>query len=93
MNGAWHWLPTFEDTLDQIVADYKDTPAFWGYYLGDEPPSWEWPLLHRLREALRQRDPIHCSWNNLSGRLLYESRASYQDTLGAYAVAFSPAVL
>jgi len=93
MNGAWHWLPTFEDTLDRIVADYQDHPAFWGYYLGDEPPSWEWPLLHRLREALRQRDPIHPAWNNLSGRVIYPSRAAYEDTLRGYADAVSPAVM
>jgi hypothetical protein len=93
MNGAWHWLPTFEDTLDQIVADYKDHPAFWGYYLGDEPPSWEWPLLQRLRAALRARDPVHPAWNNLIGRVMYPSRAAYEDTLSEYAGLFDPVVL
>ncbi|HTO90144.1 MAG TPA: T9SS type A sorting domain-containing protein [Candidatus Sulfotelmatobacter sp.] len=92
-NGAWHWLPTFEDTLDQVVADYRDHPAFWGYYLGDEPPASEWPLLHRLRESLRQRDPIHPAWNNLSGRVIYPTGVSFADTVTSYAELVHPAVL
>lgn len=53
--------------IDSIVADYRDRPAFAGYYLGDEPPADEFPLLGELHAALRARDPGHPAWNNLYG--------------------------
>ena len=70
-NAALQWLPTFEDTLDAIAAEYRDHPGFWGYYLGDEPKRPLWPLLGRIRESLRVRDPVHPAWNNLTGRAAY----------------------
>jgi len=93
LNGALAWLPTFEDTLDDVAAAYRDHPAFWGYYLGDEPPRALWPLLARLRESLRARDPVHPAWNNLSGRAVYPDCAAFATEVRDYAERFSPATL
>ncbi len=92
-NGAHQWLPTFEDTLDRIVADYRGQPAFYGYYLGDEPPPDEWPLLARLRVALRARDPDHPAWNNLRGRSSFVDRAAFAAYLRDFAAVESPTML
>src|SRR5206468_7533231 len=60
--------------LDSIVADYRDDPAFFGYYLGDEPPIASFPRLAAVYAALRARDPVHTAWNNLSGRPGFATR-------------------
>ncbi|MEO5616624.1 MAG: T9SS type A sorting domain-containing protein [Candidatus Eisenbacteria bacterium] len=93
VTGAVNWLPSFEDTLDDVAAAYRDHPAFWGYYLGDEPPRSLWPLLSRLREALRARDPAHPAWNNLSGRVIHADREAFELDLRDYSEQFSPAAL
>ena len=51
--------------LDSITSDYAHRPGFAGYYLGDEPPASEFPLLASLHAALRARDPAHPAWNDL----------------------------
>ena len=91
--GAVAWMPSFEDTLDDIVAAYRDHPGLWGYYLGDEPARSLWPLLSRLREALRSRDPAHPAWNNLFGRVNFADRGEFELDLRDYAGQFSPATL
>jgi hypothetical protein len=91
--GAYRWLPTFEDTLDQVTAEYRDHPAFWGYYLGDEPPESRWPMLGRLRASLRARDPVHPGWDTNLGRVSFASREAFEDQLRGYASAFSPVVM
>ena len=91
--GAVEWLPTFEDTLDQVVAEYRDHPAFWGYYLGDEPPESDWPMMTRLRAALRARDPYRPGWNTLLGRVAFANRDDFEAHLRAYADQFSPVVM
>lgn len=91
--GAYRWAATFEDTLNQVTADYRDHPGLWGYYLGDEPPRDAWPLLTRLRAALRGRDPTHPAWNTLVGRAGFSTRDEYAAHLGDYATEFLPAVL
>jgi hypothetical protein len=91
--GAIHWLPSFEDTLDRIVADYREQPAFYAYYLGDEPPPEEWPLLARLRVALRARDPYHPAWNNLRGISSFVDRTAFEAYLHDFAAAESPTMI
>jgi hypothetical protein len=79
--------------MDSIVADYRDHPGFFGYYLGDEPHPEQWPFLARLFAALRARDPDHPAWNNLLGRGSYPDRAQFLAALRGYAGAVHPAVL
>ncbi len=79
--------------LDSIVADYRGHPAFFGYYLGDEPPVSEYPLLAELFEALRQRDPAHPAWNNLLGRMAFADGAQWRTYVRTYLRSVRPAVL
>lgn len=79
--------------LDSIVADYRDHPAFFGYYLGDEPPVSEYPLLVKLFEGLRQRDPAHPAWNNLLGRMAFADGAQWRAYVRTYLRMVRPAVL
>jgi hypothetical protein len=79
--------------LDSIVADYRDRPAFFGYYLGDEPSRGIWPLLDSIAGPLRLRDPAHPVWNNLLGRGSFESRAAWESYTRDYIAALHPRVL
>ena len=79
--------------LDSIVADYRDHPAFLGYYLGDEPGREDWPLLESLAVPLRQRDPAHPAWNNLCGRAGFPDRAAWERYTRDFIAAVHPAVL
>ncbi len=91
--AAHTWLPSFEDTLNEVVAAYRDHPGLWGYYLGDEPPRDLWPLLARLRESLRGRDATHPGWNSLLGRGSFASGGDYLAQLRDYADAVHPVML
>ncbi len=79
--------------LDSIVVDYRDHPGFFGYYLGDEPPPDEFPLLGKLHAALRARDPRHPAWNNLLGRSAFGSRADWESNVNSYLDQTGAAVL
>jgi hypothetical protein len=93
LEGALQWLPTFEDTLDSVAADYRGHPAFYGYYLGDEPPLDLWPLLRRLREALRSRDPDHPCFNNLLGYSNFNQVPGFTNYLQSFAEQVRPSML
>ena len=80
-------------TLDSIVADYKNHPGFFGYYLGDEPMPGIWPRLAQVFAALRVRDPAHPAWNNLLGRGSFGTRDSWMQYLSLYLTTMQPAVL
>jgi hypothetical protein len=79
--------------LDSIVADYRDHPAFLGYYLGDEPKSDAWPVLGKLFPALRARDPAHPAWNNLAGIRGFGDSALWVADNRGYLERMRPAVL
>lgn len=51
--------------LDSLVLDYQKHPAFFGYYLKDEPSQYEFERLAEVAKYLRQKDPIHPSYINL----------------------------
>jgi hypothetical protein len=79
--------------IDSVVADYHAHPAFFGYYLGDEPAKPYWPYLEEALTELRLRDPDHPGWNNLSGRLAFPDRESWVSHHREYIEAMQPAVL
>ncbi len=78
--------------LDSIVADYRDHPGMFGYYLGDEPRP-PWTLLHDLATALRARDPAHPAWNNLLGRGSWPDTATWYGYVRGYLDSVPAAVL
>ena len=59
--------PAGQVRMDSIAADYRDHPAMFAYYMGDEPTA-PWALRRKIADALRTRDPAHPIWNNLAGR-------------------------
>ena len=48
-----------------IAAEYKDHPAFAGYFIGDEPGADAFPALAQTVAALREVDPEHIAYLNL----------------------------
>jgi len=51
--------------LDSIIKDYSGHPAFWGYFLKDEPGKKEFQKLARLNEYLSRKDSLHQVYINL----------------------------
>jgi hypothetical protein len=70
--------------LDSITSDYAPRPGFGGYYLGDEPPASEFPLLASLHAALRARDPAHPAWNDLPPSPAFSTFDAWQLYVRAY---------
>ena len=68
--------PAGQVRMDSIAADYRDHPAMFAYYMGDEP-SAPWALRRKIADALRTRDPAHPIWNNLVGRGFWPDTASW----------------
>ena len=79
--------------LDSIVSDYRDRPALFGYYLGDEPPRTIFPLIAGVADTLRKLDPAHPPWNNLLGRGSFASRGDWESYVRDFVAALHPAML
>lgn len=57
--------PGWEETVRQVVADYGDHPALWGYFMADEPRLAGIPPLAALTRAFHAADPAHTAYSNL----------------------------
>jgi hypothetical protein len=53
------------EELDALITRVSKHPAFYAYYLIDEPNASQFPLLGKLVAYLRQRDPLHLAYINL----------------------------
>ncbi len=51
--------------MDAVVAEHRDHPALWGYYLQDEPHSSAFASLAYVNQGLLRRDPAHTPYINL----------------------------
>jgi hypothetical protein len=51
--------------VDGMVADYKDHPALYGYFVADEPGADLFPKLGRIVARFREKDPGHVAVINL----------------------------
>ncbi|HEV8606811.1 MAG TPA: beta-galactosidase [Tepidisphaeraceae bacterium] len=51
--------------LDDLIERVKRHPAFYSYYIIDEPSASTFPALAKLTAHLRQRDPAHMPYINL----------------------------
>ncbi|MFN8588720.1 MAG: T9SS type A sorting domain-containing protein [Candidatus Eisenbacteria bacterium] len=78
---------------DSLVARYAADPAFLGWYLGDEPARDRWPQLRGWFDLMRARDPAHPAWNNLLGRMAFDTRAEYEQYLRDYVRDVAPSAL
>ncbi len=53
------------DALAAVVADYKDHPALYGYFITDEPNASKFERLGAIVARLKALDPAHPSYINL----------------------------
>lgn len=86
----------WETTVDAVVADYADHPAFYGYFLKDEPNRAQFPLLAKLEDALSGRDPAHLPYINLFPTYATPEQLgtpSYYDHLEEYLTTVTPRVV
>ena len=54
-----------KSALDAMVADYKDHPGLYGYFIQDEPSGADYPRLARINAHLQAKDPRHLPYINL----------------------------
>ncbi|MDI9586616.1 MAG: hypothetical protein QM473_20510 [Acidobacteriota bacterium] len=63
------WLMTssakWKDVLAAVVADYRDHPALYGYYIVDEPNYQQFEALGLISRELEALDPAHLPYINL----------------------------
>lgn len=57
--------PKWRTWVDERIAEARDHPAMYAYYLQDEPTPEAFPLLARLKAYIHERDPDHAIWVNL----------------------------
>ena len=51
--------------LDSVVADYASHPAFWGYFIQDEPGAGDFEKLAVIKRYLARKDSLHPVYINL----------------------------
>jgi hypothetical protein len=51
--------------LDAFISRVRKHPAFYSYFITDEPSAADFPALGKLVAYLRQRDPAHLAYINL----------------------------
>jgi hypothetical protein len=79
--------------VDAIVADYRDHPAVWGYYLTDEPNAALFPKLGQIVARFREKDPRHVAFINLFPNYASAEQLgakSYRDYLERYVKEVKP---
>ncbi len=82
--------------LETFTSAYKDHPAFWGYYLTDEPAAEDFAGLATLNRTLLELDPQHLPYINLfpiyatSGAL---GTSDYDTYLRTFIETVRPAIL
>lgn len=55
----------WRETVGQVVADYAEHPALFGYYLQDEPNFRNFAALGEISAEFTARDPAHLAYINL----------------------------
>lgn len=53
------------ELLENVVSDYKDHPAMFGYHIFDEPHPDMFETLADIRKIMTELDPVHESYINL----------------------------
>jgi len=55
----------WQDIVRQVVADYSSHPAFYGYFLRDEPNHYQFDALGQISREFEAQDPAHLPYINL----------------------------
>lgn len=88
--------PWTEDTLAAAVETYGKDPAFFGYYVWDEPFPGQFPPARQVVDGLEKLDPAHIPYTvalpSYQDRYTW-SNDKYTDYLTEYANVIQPPVL
>jgi len=57
--------PAQAQAIDEKIAQVRDHPALYAYYLTDEPGAAAFPKLGKVVAYVRERDPAHVAYINL----------------------------
>jgi len=82
--------------LDQVVADYRNHPALYGYYVLDEPNASKFPRLGEIVRYLAAKDPLHPAYINLFPTYANSQQLgteTYEQHVAAYMKTVQPAFL
>lgn len=88
--------PNWKERIARAVADYRDHPAFAGYFVDDEPVAGEFPDLSRIVGRLRALDPDHLAYVNLLPDFIPAKNlgtSSYDEYLERFLVEVEPELL
>lgn len=86
---------TFNE-IDNVVADYSRHPAFWGYFLADEPKASDFERLALLKEHLAAKDKQHPVYINLLPSYAAQAQRatfSYREYIDRFVQVVKPALL
>jgi len=86
----------WQGILGQVVADYGDHPALYGYYVQDEPNAEWFASLGQIVAEFRRRDPRHLAYINLFptyASVLQLGTPTYADHLDRFLRIVRPQVL
>jgi hypothetical protein len=75
------------DILADVVKDYRNHPAFYGYFVTDEPNASKFERLGAIVSRLRALDPGHPAYINLFPTYANETQLgtpTYEDHVGRY---------
>jgi hypothetical protein len=84
------------DTLACVVADYKSHPAFYGYFITDEPNAARFGRLGAIVARLRELDPAHPAYINLFPTYANEQQLgtpTYEEHVGRFLETVRPPFL
>lgn len=82
--------------LDSVIADYKDSAAFLGYHIIDEPSAAIFGNIAPIKAYLNEKDPDHLAYVNLFPNYASTSQlgsSSYQAHVDDYMSIVRPQVL
>ena len=77
--------PAVASALDEKIAQVRDHPALYAYYLTDEPGAAAFAKLGKVVAYLRERDPAHVAYINLYPTYANNEQLGIEgDTVTAY---------
>jgi len=82
--------------LAQVVADYRNHSAFFGYYILDEPNASKFGRLGEIVRTLAALDPLHPAYINLFPTYANAQQLgteTYEQHVAAYLAAVKPAFI
>jgi len=82
--------------IDEVVRDYGRHPAFWGYFLLDEPNANDFERLSVLKKHLAEKDPAHPAYINILPTYAAQAKRAtftYREYIDRYMQIVQPSLL